>query len=62
MNYKILMYVTVVLITINGSLEFFTSFWVVTRYSDLINSILGIFLILFGTQVFFKKIKKSKEV
>ncbi len=57
MNYKILMYVTVFLIIVNLITQFFTSFWV-NNYSDSINSVLGVLLILFATQVFAKKNKK----
>jgi hypothetical protein len=57
MNYKILMYVTAALIIVNLITQFFTSFWENTNYPDTINSVLGIFLILFGTQVFSKKSK-----
>jgi len=62
MKYKILMTVTVVLIIVNLLIGFFTNFWDETNYPDYINSILGIFLILFATQVFSKENKKeSKE-
>ena len=62
MNYKILMTVTFVLIIANLLIGFFTNFWDETNYPDYINSVLGIFLILFDTQVFSKENKKeSKE-
>ena len=62
MKYKILMAVTVVLIIVNLLIGFFTNFWDETNYPDYINSVLGIFLILFATQVFSKENKKeSKE-
>ena len=62
MNYKILMTVTGVLIIANLLIGFFTNFWGETNYPDYINSVLGVFLILFGTQVFSKEnIKESKE-
>ena len=62
MNYKILMTVTFVLIIANLLIGFFTNFWDETNYPDYINSVLGIFLILFATQVFSKEDKKeSKE-
>ncbi|MDA9812035.1 hypothetical protein N9C07_07460 [Flavobacteriaceae bacterium] len=62
MNYKILMTVTGVLIIVNLLIGFFTNFWGETNYPDYINSVLGVFLILFGTQVFSKENKKeSKE-
>ena len=62
MKYKILMTVTVVLIIVNLLIGFFTNFWDETNYPDYINSVLGIFLILFATQVFPKENKKeSKE-
>ena len=62
MNYKILMTVTFVLIIANLLIGFFTNFWDETNYPDYINSVLGIFLILFATQVFSKENKKeSKE-
>jgi threonine/homoserine/homoserine lactone efflux protein len=62
MNYKILMTVTGVLIIANLLIGFFTNFWGETKYPDYINSVLGVFLILFGTQVFSKENKKeSKE-
>ena len=62
MKYKILMTVNVVLIIVNLLIGFFTNFWDETNYSDYINSVLGVFLILFATQVFSKENKKeSKE-
>ena len=62
MKYKILMTVTGVLIIANLLIGFFTNFWGETNYPDNINSVLGVFLILFGTQVFSKENKKeSKE-
>lgn len=62
MKYKILMTVTGVLIIVNLLIGFFTNFWDETNYPDYINSVLGIFLILFATQVFSKENKKeSKE-
>ena len=62
MKYKILMTVNVVLIIVNLLIGFFTNFWDETNYPDYINSVLGIFLILFATQVFSKEDKKeSKE-
>jgi hypothetical protein len=57
MNYKILMCITAFLIMVNLITQFFTNFWVHVNYSDSINSVLGIFLILFGTQAFSKKTK-----
>ena len=62
MNYKILMTVTFVLIIANLLIGFFTNFWDETNYPDYINSVLGIFLILFGTQVFSKENKKAKNI
>ena len=62
MNYKILMTVTGVLIIANLLIGFFTNFWDETNYPDYINSVLGIFLILFGTQVFSKENKKAKNI
>ena len=62
MKYKILMNVIVVLIIVNLLIEFFTNFWDETNYPDYINSVLGIFLILFGTQVFSKENKKAKNI
>lgn len=59
MNYKILMYVTILLIILNLVTQYFTSFWASTNYSDSINSVLGVLLLLFGTQVFAKKDKRS---
>ena len=62
MNYKILMTFTGVLILANLLVGFFTNFWGETNYPDYINSVLGVFLILFATQVFSKENKKeSKE-
>ena len=62
MNYKILMTFTGVLIVANLLIRFFTNFWGETKYPDYINSVLGVFLILFATQVFSKENKKeSKE-
>jgi len=62
MKYKILMNVTGVLIIVNLLIGFFTNFWGEANYPDYINSVLGIFLILFATQVFSKENKKeSKE-
>ena len=58
MNYKILMTVTGVLIIANLLIGFFTNFWDETNYPDYINSVLGVFLILFATQIFSKKNKK----
>ena len=55
MKYKILMTVTVVLIIVNLLIGFFTNFWDETNYPDYINSVLGVFLILFATQVFPKE-------
>ena len=56
------MNVIVVLIIVNLLIGFFTNFWDETNYPDYINSVLGIFLILFATQVFSKENKKeSKE-
>ena len=62
MKYKILMTVTGVLIIANLLIGFFTNFWDETNYPDYINSVLGIFLILFGTQVFSKENKKAKKI
>ena len=62
MNYKILMTVTGVLIIANLLIGFFTNFWDETNYPDYINSVLGIFLILFATQVFSKENKKAKKI
>ena len=62
MKYKILMNVIVVLIIVNLLIGFFTNFWDETNYPDYINSVLGIFLILFGTQVFSKENKKAKMI
>ncbi len=59
MNYKILMTVTGVLIIANLLIGFFTNFWDETNYPDYINSVLGIFLILFATQVFSKENKNN---
>jgi len=61
MNYKILMTVTGVLIIANLLIGFFTNFWDETNYPDYINSVLGIFLILFATQVFSKENKKKAK-
>ena len=62
MNYKILMTVIGVLIIANLLIGFFTNFWDETNYHDYITSVLGVFLILFATQVFSKENKKeSKE-
>ena len=62
MKYKILMTVTGVLIIANLLIGFFTNFWDETHYPDYINSVLGIFLILFATQVFSKENKKAKKI
>ena len=62
MKYKILMTVTVVLIIVNLLIGFFTNFWDETNYPDYINSVLGIFLILFATQVFSKENRKAKKI
>ena len=62
MKYKILMNVIVVLIIVNLLIGFFTNFWDETNYPDYINSVLGIFLILFATQVFSKENKKAKKI
>ena len=53
------MFVTVLLIIVNLVTQYFTSFWASTNYSDSINSVLGVLLLLFGTQVFAKKDKRS---
>ena len=55
MNYKILMYTTASLIVANLLIELFTNFWGDSNYSDYINSILMLLLIISGTQVFSKK-------
>ncbi|MDC1217107.1 hypothetical protein N8131_03190 [Flavobacteriaceae bacterium] len=62
MKYKILMTVNAVLIIVNFLIGFFTNFWDETNYPDYINSVLGIFLILFGTQVFSKENRKAKKI
>ena len=56
------MTVTGVLIIANLLIGFFINFWDETNYPDYINSVLGIFLILFGTQVFSKENKKAKNI
>ena len=56
------MTVTVVLIIVNLLIGFFTNFWDESNYPDYINSVLGIFLILFATQVFSKENKKVKKI
>ena len=56
------MTVTVVLIIVNLLIGFFTNFWDETNYPDYINSVLGVFLILFGTEVFSKENKKAKMI
>ena len=56
------MNVIVVLIIVNLLIGFFTNFWDETNYPDYINSVLGIFLILFATQVFSKENKKAKKI
>ena len=56
------MTVNVVLIIVNLLIGFFTNFWDETNYPDYINSVLGIFLILFATQVFSKENKKAKKI
>ena len=55
MNYKILMYTTASLIVANLLIGLFTNFWGDSNYPDYINSILGLLLIISGTQVFSKK-------
>ena len=62
MKYKILMTVNAVLIIVNFLIGFFTNFWDETNYPDYINSVLGIFLILFVTQVFSKENRKAKKI
>ena len=62
MKYKILMTVNAVLIIVNFLIGFFTNFWNETNYPDYINSVLGIFLILFATQVFSKENRKAKKI
>ena len=59
MNYKILMTVTGVLIIANLLIGFFTNFWDETNYPDYINTVLGVFFILFATQVFSKEKKED---
>ena len=56
------MTVNIVLIIVNLLIGFFTNFWDETNYPDYINSVLGIFLILFATQVFSKENKKAKKI
>ena len=56
------MTVTGVLIIVNLLIGFFTNFWDESNYPDYINSVLGIFLILFATQVFSKENKKVKKI
>ena len=56
------MTVNVVLIIVNLLIGFFTNFWDETNYPDYINSVLGIFLILFATQVFSKENRKAKKI
>ena len=51
------MYATAALIIVNLITQFFTSFWINTNYSDSINSVLGLCLMLFGAKVFKKKPK-----
>ena len=55
MNYKILMYTTATLIVANLLIGLFTDFWGDSNNPDTINGILGLLLILSGTQVFSKK-------
>jgi uncharacterized membrane protein YdcZ (DUF606 family) len=55
MNYKILMYTTATLIVANLMIGLFTDFWGDSNNPDTINGILGLLLILSGTQVFSKK-------
>ena len=56
------MTVNAVLIIVNFLIGFFTNFWDETNYPDYINSVLGIFLILFATQVFSKENRKAKKI
>ena len=56
------MYTTAALILANLLIGFFTNFWDETNYPDYINSVLGIFLILFATQVFSKENRKAKKI
>ena len=56
------MTVNVVLIIVNLLIGFFTNFWDETNYPNYINSVLGIFLILFATQVFSKENRKAKKI
>lgn len=55
MNYKVLLNIAGILILINILIDASTDFWGTTNYPDYINSVLGIFLILFAAQVYSKK-------
>ena len=59
MNYKNLMCFTIALVLVNLIIGIFTDFWGDSNWADYINSILVILLVLFGTQVFSKKIAFS---
>ena len=59
MNYRILMTVTGVLVVTILLIGFFTDFWGETNYPDYINTVLGVFFILFATQVFSKEKKED---
>jgi len=52
------MYTTAAVIVANLLIVFFANFWGDSNYPDYINTILMVLLILFGAQVFSKKIKK----
>jgi|TARA_B110000503_G_scaffold11122_1_gene15091 hypothetical protein len=53
------MTVTGVLVVTNLLIGFFTDFWGETNYPDYINTVLGVFFILFATQVFSKEKKED---
>ena len=53
------MTVTGVLVVTNLLIGFFTDFWGETNYTDYINTVLGVFFILFATQVFSKEKKED---
>jgi len=54
-NYKIFLNITGTLIIVNIIIDVFTDLWKETNTADYINGVLVIFLILFATQVYFKK-------
>ena len=54
-NYKTLLNIVGTLIIVNILISPLTDFWGTSNYPDYLNSVLGIFLILLGAQVYSRK-------